>query len=82
MRRTINISMSEELYRHLEAERGIGTVSEYIRSLIRREQQRRADYRARPVTATSANDSMVLADALVQLDRLRAILEREDKYED
>ncbi len=51
------------------------TVSEYIRSLVHRDQQRRKDYAARPVPAIlRANDCVVLARALDQVDKLRAIL--------
>lgn len=60
-----------------------GSVSEYIRSLVRRDRQRREDYASRPIPSLPrANDPPVLADALDQLDKLRTILERKDAYED
>ena len=83
MRMTINISMPQEMHDYLRTERGHLTVSEYIRSLVRREQQRRADYAARPeVTLTSANECIVIEQALIQLDKLKAILEQTDSYDD
>lgn len=83
VRRTINISVSEELFDYIRAQRGYGSVSEYIRSLVRSEQQRRADLLARtqPVLRP-VNDSLVFADALDQIDRLKALLEgREPRIE-
>lgn len=81
MRRTINISVSEEIHAYILEQCKYSTVSEYIRSLVRREQQYRADYAARPVPAlTRANDCGVFADALDQLEKLKAILERRDDY--
>lgn len=79
MRKTINISVPEEMYEYILGEAGCGSVSEYIRSLVRREQQRRSDYAARPIAHPArANDSYILANALDQLDKLKAILERND----
>ncbi len=82
MRKTINISVSEEMHTYILEQAGYGTVSEYIRSLVRREQQLRADYARRPtLPLTRANDTYVFADALDQLEKLRAILERKDSYD-
>ena len=82
MRKTINISVSEEMHAYILEQAGYGTVSEYIRSLVRREQQLRADYAQRPtLPLTRANDTMVFATALDQLERLRAILEQKDNYD-
>ena len=83
MRMTINISVPEEMHAYLHKECGHLTVSEYIRSLIRHEQQRRADYAARPrEVITTANDCMIIGRALEQLDKLKAILEQADPYDD
>lgn len=82
MRRTINISVPEELHDYILERSRYTTVSEYIRMLVRGEQQRRADYGRRPVSLPMrANDSYVLADALEQLDKLKAILERNDAFD-
>lgn len=82
MRRTINISVSEEMHAYITEQCRYSTVSEYIRSLVRREQERRADYAARPVPGVARmNDISVFADALDQLDKLKAILERKDPYD-
>jgi hypothetical protein len=82
MRKTINISVSEEMHAYILEQAGYGTVSEYIRSLVRSEQQLRADYAQRPTLPLArANDTMVFATALDQLERLRAILEQKDNYD-
>jgi Arc/MetJ-type ribon-helix-helix transcriptional regulator len=82
MRMTINISVPEEMHAYLQEECGYLTVSEYIRSLVRREQQRRADYASRPrEVLTTANDCMIIAQALIQLDKLKAVLEQTDPYD-
>ena len=82
MRKTINISVSEQMHEYILGQAGHGTVSEYIRSLVRREQQRRADYASRPTPQpVRASDTAVLLNALDQLDKLRAILERNDNYD-
>jgi Arc/MetJ-type ribon-helix-helix transcriptional regulator len=82
MRRTINISMSEEMHDYILTEARYGTISEYIRGLVRREQQRRADYGSRPrAGSVSANQCVVFMNALEQLDKLKAILERQDPYD-
>ena len=82
MRKTINISVSEQMHKYILEQAGYGTVSEYIRSLIRREQQRRSDYAARPMPSPGrANDNAVFVNALDQLEKLKAILERQDKYD-
>ena len=82
MRKTINISVSEQMHAYILEQAGYGTVSEYIRSLIRREQQRRADYVLRPAPVPGrANDNAVFVNALDQLEKLKKILERKDNYE-
>jgi|CXWL01.1.fsa_nt_gi Arc/MetJ-type ribon-helix-helix transcriptional regulator len=83
MRRTVSISVSEELYSYMLAQSDYGSVSEYIRGLVNRDRQRRADYAARPVPGLRrANESFVVAEALEQLERLRTVLERRDTYDD
>ena len=83
MRKTINISLPEEMHSYLHRECGHLTVSEYIRSLVRREQQRRADYSARPkATISRANDCFIIAMALEEIKKLKAILEQNDLYDD
>ena len=68
MRKTIGISVSEQMHAYILEQAGYGTVSEYIRSLVRREQQRRADYALRPTPAPArANDHAVFVNALDQL---------------
>ena len=82
MRKTINISVSEQMHAYVLEQAGYGTVSEYIRSLVRRDQQRRADYAARPTPVPGrANDNAVFVNALDQLEKLKAILECKDKYD-
>ena len=82
MRKTISISVSEKMHEYILEQAGYGSVSEYIRSLVRREQQRRADYATRPIpTPSRANDSGVFVNALEQLEKLKAILERNDNYD-
>ena len=82
MRKTINISVSEQMHAYILEQAGFGSVSEYIRSLVRREQQRRADYALRPTPRPGrANETDVVVNALNQLEKLKAILERKDKYE-
>ena len=64
MRKNISISVSEKMHEYIVEQAGYGTVSEYIRSLVRREQQRREDYALRPVPAVArANDSGAFANA-------------------
>ena len=80
MRKTITISVSEQMHAYLIKQAGFGTVSEYIRSLVRREQHQRADYAARPTRPLArANDVGSFVDALEQLEKLKAILERNDR---
>jgi len=82
MRKTINISVSEQMHAYILEQAGYGTVSEYMRSLVRREQQRRADYALRPTPVPArANDTAVFVNALDQLEKLKKILERKDNYE-
>ncbi len=79
MRRTINISVPEEMHEYIRAQAGYGTVSEYIRSLVRSEQQRRADLAARPAPVLRrANDRLAMSSALEHIERLKAILEQRD----
>lgn len=83
MRRTINISVSEEVFQYIQSQSRYGSVSEYIRGLVRRERQRREDHAARPAAPLrKANDTFVTADALEQLERLRTILERRETNND
>ncbi len=83
MRRTINISVSEDVFQYIQSQARYGTVSEYIRGLIRHERQRREDRAARPAAPLrKANDAFVTADALEHLERLRAILERRETNND
>lgn len=83
MRRTINISVSEDVFQYIQNQSRYGSVSEYIRGLVRRERQRREDQAARPkAPLRKANDAFVTAEALEQLERLRAILERRETYDD
>jgi len=80
MREKLTISLPEEIYAYLLKECANGTtVSEYIRALIRHERQRRADYSARPRFIASANDTMIFAEALNQVEKLKAILESNDR---
>ena len=82
MRKVISISVSEEMHAYILEQAGYGTASEYIRSLVRREQQRRADYASRPAARPAlSNDSGVFVDALEQLEKLKAILERKEPYD-
>ncbi|MBX7053384.1 MAG: hypothetical protein K1X36_00380 [Pyrinomonadaceae bacterium] len=83
MRRTINISVSEEMFNYIQQEARYGSVSEYLRSLIHRERQRREDYAARPhAPLRRANDAGVFAEALEQLERLKAILQKTETDDD
>jgi Arc/MetJ-type ribon-helix-helix transcriptional regulator len=76
MRRTINISVPEEMYNYIAAPDRFGSVSEYIRSLVEHDRQRREDYASRPrLEPMRANDCVTIGAALVQLDKLQAILE-------
>ena len=48
-------------------------------SLIRREQQRRSEYALRPTALLPrVNDAGVFVNALKQIEKLKAILERKD----
>ena len=80
MRVKLTISLPEETHAYLMKECSNGTtVSEYIRALLRGEQQRRKDYAARPHFIPKANDCMVFGEALNQVEKLQAILERKDR---
>lgn len=69
--------MSEKMHEYVVEQSIYGTVSEYVRSLIRKDQQERADDAARPVVLPSrAHRAMANAEALDHLEKLRAILER------
>ena len=74
MRKTINISVSPDMHRFIIDQSAHGTVSEYIRSLVRRDRQSAKMRRM----SSQMNDSFVFEDALQQLDRLKAILERRE----
>ena len=81
MRKTINISVPESMHKYIVEQADHGSVSEYIRGLVRREQARRADYAARPIRPLArANDARTFVDALEQLDKLRDILQKKDPY--
>jgi Arc/MetJ-type ribon-helix-helix transcriptional regulator len=83
MRRTINISVSEDVFQYIKSQSRYGSVSEYIRGLIRSERQRREDFAARPkAPLRRANDAFGTAEALEQLERLKAILEKRETYDD
>ena len=84
MRKTVSISISEEMHEYMLTQSRYGSVSEYIRGLVRRDRERREDYASRPVAnrLMRANDGTVLDEALEQLDRLRSVLERRDTYYD
>ena len=70
------------MHEYILEQAGYGSVSEYIRSLVHREQQRRADYAMRPApTPARANDTGVFVNALEQLEKLKAILERKDNHD-
>lgn len=59
MRRTINISLPNEMYDFVAGRAGNGPVSEYIRALIRAEQLRIEDRAKRPVVGLlRASDAM------------------------
>ena len=80
---TINISVPEEMHTYLHRECGDLSVSEYIRSLVHRDRQRREDYRSRPPhMPIRAGDCIVISQALEQLEKLKAILKRTDTYDD
>ncbi len=82
MRKAITISLPEEMYDYIDAERGTGTVSEYIRSLVVREQRRCADERNRPLgSVIRASNIHIVVEARRQLDKLRDILDGNDRYE-
>jgi hypothetical protein len=83
MRMTINDSVPAEMHAYILNECGYLTVSGYNRSLVHRDRLRREDYAARPgVIPVQAKDCMVFAEALDQLDRLKAILERRGPGDD
>ena len=64
------------MYDYINAERGMGTVSEYIRSLVSREQRRRKEERPEPLgSLMRASDIHVVVEARRQLDKLRDILD-------
>jgi Arc/MetJ-type ribon-helix-helix transcriptional regulator len=83
MRKTVTISMSEEMHDYLIRNSGYVTVSEYIRSLVRRDQEERAALAVRPLPRLRrANDAGVFYDALIQVEKLKAILEQKEVYDD
>lgn len=77
MRRTITISVPDEMYEYIDAERGMGTVSEYFRSLVRRDQRRRQDPRSgsKLGVVMLARDTGKVAEIRRQLDKMRDILD-------
>ena len=78
MRKTISISISEELHNYVLRESQYSSVSEYIRYLIQDERQRRADNASRPITFTEprhVNENFVLSEILEKVERLTKILE-------
>lgn len=75
--------MSEDAFQYVQNQARYGTVSEYIRGLIHRERQRREDLASRPVAPMrTANDAFASAAALEQLERIKAILEKRETYDD
>ncbi len=78
----ISFAVTDAMHEYIREASGIYTVSEYIRSLVRREQQHRTDYASRPARPTpTMNDHFVFFEALEQLEKLKAILERKDDYD-
>ena len=77
MRRTISISVPEQMYQFIvDAGRHV-TVSEYIRGLVESDRQQREDYASRPAfEPMRLNDCFVIAAAIEQLDKAKAILEQ------
>lgn len=70
------------MYDYIDTERGMGTVSEYFRSLVSREQRRQVDERKRPLgSLVRASDIHVFGEARRQLDKLRDILDGNGRYE-
>lgn len=83
MRKALSISIPEELHSYILDQCRYGSISEYIRGLILLDRQRREDYAIRPVPPlVRANDCLVFAEALAQLERLKTILKRTDRYDD
>lgn len=83
MKRNISISVPEDMYEYMLTEGRHTSMSEYIRSLVTRDRQRREDDAARPFPAlTRMGEVSVLGEALEHLDKLRAVLERQDIYSD
>lgn len=78
MRKTINISVPEDMYTYILKESRYGSVSEYIRSILHREMERRSDDAKRPLdnSPVRANSVGLRADAFDQLEKLREVLER------
>lgn len=77
MRRTINISAPEEMHEFIVDSGRYTSVSEYIRGLVERDRRERDDHALRPVQTLRANDCLVIGEALEQLDKIKAILERD-----
>jgi Arc/MetJ-type ribon-helix-helix transcriptional regulator len=75
--------MPPDMYDYIVSESRTVSVSEYIRSLVRRDQERRADYAARPHRIPPrANETSTFVEALEELEKLKAILEQNDVYFD
>ena len=78
MRKVITISVPEEMHEFIVDQGRYISVSEYIRGLVDSDRQQRADNASRPIAGLlRANDCMVIGEALLQLDKLRAILEQD-----
>ena len=76
MRKKVTISVPASLHDYMIERSRYGTVSEYVRRLVRLDQQRQAEDAGRPVPSIDrANDSIL--EALDQIERLKAIVERQ-----
>lgn len=75
MRKKVTISVPESLHDYMIERSRYGSVSSYVRQLVRLDQQRQAEDADRPVRGVRrANDAFVVAQALDQVERLKAIL--------
>ena len=74
MRKKVTISVPEGMHDYMIERSRYGTVSEYVRRLVRLDQQRQAEDAGRPVRRKDrANDSIL--EALDEIERLKAILD-------
>lgn len=78
MRKTVNISMPEEMYRYVVARSGYLPVSEYIRGLITADQLRTSERNQVVRKLRTANESMICGRAVEELRRVMRILEGEE----